>query len=603
MGMRLRTGLGLSRGRVLGAGVAETPWPYSFNITQDLAGFGSSTMDGGARTPVPFKWIETDSVGGTYYGPSDTPPASGGVLIANRGVGGTTATTVAAAVAAAAARLKASNVIFQLGGNYEAGVPVPTIVTKAAEMAASLGHSRFMHVPKHNDNANIAVSGALDWHRLRELNRQLSSAYPGRVNDAALYFRNYATGVPSDDDEQALDQVPPSIAADAAHLNGADGNRLLARECYAPWVEAMEGGLPFIPHQHLLSTAGSTNQSNGGVVGTVLHDSSISGTLTGATVSIVGNSNFSAAIESGNIVIRRATATLLTAGYYTLQLKVVKAGKSRISFIRVYLGDGAPTGAYRTNIAAQTLCREGQLWAGVQDSQRFSFAVGIKPLAGWDWNAVTNNVTHGIVRSGTSGGHMTIEVKPSANMNMGCTLRNSAGTTIFSLDSPTAQKFDEASGLRWYFCSVDFVAGVYAVATDANAAVTTGATFTASATVRLYTNVASVLAYLFATSVGSSSPFAINGNCPMELAAIWMSPDYVDFSHVSTNRDKVRDPVTKASILGTTRGGDGPGVVGGAAPVLWMEGPAGNLAAGLNLADTTRRWDASDRAMMASVAA
>jgi hypothetical protein len=64
--------------------------------------------------------------------------------------------------------------------------------------------------------------------------------------------------------------------------------------------------------------------------------------------------------------------------------------------------------------------------------------------------------------------------------------------------------------------------------------------------------------------------------------------------------DLVRDPTTRRPLLGTTRGADTPGKVNGVTPRLWMQGPAGNWAAGANLAlidpaNGTGFWDATDR--------
>jgi hypothetical protein len=75
--------------------------------------------------------------------------------------------------------------------------------------------------------------------------------------------------------------------------------------------------------------------------------------------------------------------------------------------------------------------------------------------------------------------------------------------------------------------------------------------------------------------------------------------DYIDWG-VDANMDLVRNPTTRRPVLGTTRGADAPGRVNGAAPLVWMQGPAGNWAAGANLAkidvdNGTGFWDATDR--------
>lgn len=630
-------GLGLGGGS---GGPSYNTWPYTYVLPGDIAGFGSSTTS--APWPnAPLGWTGQDSTGLTnYYGPSAgvvggyTPyggslpaPGSGGIVIMNYGVGGNTSTQVLATVTAAPARAKAANVVFSLGGNYETTVnPVPGIVANAALMAAQLTTSNFIHVPKHNDGAGIASSGGVDWCWLRSLRRELQVVYPGRVSDAALFFRQGYTGLDTADlTTQSTDNVAislwggtaPAGHTDTAHLSGNptttynsinvpdSGNRLLSKYVYSPYFDALNGGLPFIPHQSIYSTD-SGNQSNGGLVGTVLHDTSISGTLTDVSFDIYpANSAFSVAVESGAIVVRRASATFLGDGYYILPIRAIRGSDARISYVRVFLIDLAPTGTYRTDINAQWIVRQ-PIVNGATTGQKISIAIGIQPKTGgvWEYNG-TSITSHQFIKSDAGGGGgISILTKASANMNIGTTIKNAAAVSVVNIDSSTTAnfRFNEANaafGVKWYFLSVDLSgAGVGTVTVDSNTvnviATTTG-TATAGGVMTYWPVVANILQSLFSTATGF--------RCQCEVAGIWMATDFVDFT-VQANRDLVRDATTRASLLGTTRGSDGPGVVNGISPMLWMEGPAGNFASGINLAapsTLSELWDATDRGMMVSV--
>lgn len=592
---RLNDGTGAAGAYELGV----IAWPYQFNIDRDFCGFGSSTMAGVnalEKSPLKIMIDEGDAGGATYY--TSGEPASGPPVVVNLGAGGTRSDQIETIVSGATAREKAANVIFSLGGNYPTNPidPVPAIVQDAQDMAAILGHSRFIHIPKHSDNNGD--SGGLDWHRLRRLDRELRALYPGRVDDAALLFRDYPASSAIDLDAQSRDEIPLSLANDPAHANRW-GNLVLSRGTgYQRWPEALSGGLPFIPHQHVFSSA-ATNQTNGGIVATLEHDSAIVGTLTGAEVAITNSAHFSAAIEGGAIILRRASATILTDGYYKLYLRVVKGGKSRITILRVYLCDAAPTGASAARINNQGLVREGPI-GGVNNTQKLSIAFGIRPLAGWDAEATVKG--RQIMLNG--GNRTDIMVKQSANMNLGVIFRNAAGGIIYNLDTPTtaAHRFNEANGMQWFFVGVDWINGVYNQAVGANTAQTSGYTLTVGETAALFPAISDNLNLLFTSAVTTAVQRSLNA----EVAALAVWNDYIDWTATSGGaRDKMRDPTTKRSVLGTTRGGDTPGKINGISPILWMEGGAGNWQSGLNLAAPAERWDCTDRdnLVMTTVAA
>lgn len=589
--------LGAGRGAAGAAAVPDTPWPFTWAINADLASIGSSTADdqaSGGRSPGIMKHAHTDTTGGTYYDGDSGLPASGGVLLVADGVGNTTSAQIETKFLAASARLKASNIICQPGGNYETQQsPIPAIVQNMQDIVAGAGHSRFMFAPKHADN--VAASGSIDWHRLRRLTRDLRALYPGRVQDVAIMFRDQNTGVGSDTTAQQRDEIPPSLAFDTAHANGA-GNQLISRLCWQPWAHARSADrpLPFVPHQHVFSTA-ATNQTAGGFVADVEHDASIAGTLTGVTFTITNNAEFTVAVVGGVIKLYRATpAANLAAGYYKLYLRASKGGVSRVSILRVYLGALTGTGASRAFVNRQALVREGAI-GGVSSVTKLSLAIGIRPLAGWDAEGSTT-IRQFILFGGN---RIDVSVKQSVpNLNLNVVMRaNDGATQIYNLDTSTlaAQRFNEANGIQWLFVAVDWDAGVYNQAVGANTAQTTGWTMPTPGTqsLQIAVPVNNILNLLFTNGVTASGA---GRSLNAEIVAVAMWNGYIDWTATSGgNRDKVRDPTSRASVLNSTRGGDAPGQVAGLTPFLWMEGPAGNWQQGLNLAAPSERWDCTDR--------
>ena len=574
------------------------PWPYPITIRQDVVVLGSSTVEasGTNRAPSVVQWLDEYTSGGTYLTPAASAPSSGSVIIANRGTNGFTNADLETKAAALSAREKAANVIVSYGGNYTTSTnPLPGVLTSAANIAASIGHSRILWVPKHFDN--LAPSGTFDHFRLRQLDRKLRAA-GYLVDDASLMFRRQASGLATDDDEQLQDQIPPSWGADANHANGSTGAKALAVNSYLPWLDAREGGPAFVPNQRIFSTAGSTNQTAGGLVGTLQYDSTIPNTLLGQRFDVVGSPHFSVAIESGALTLRRATGTLLNAGAYDFQIRSCKAQKCRTSWVQVSLGDTASTsGAFKTNINSQAMSLEGPV-KGVTSSQKFSIAFCFEPNAGeWD----SPSTSHNIAQTFGTGG-LTVQVLTTFRMRLQA---SDAGGVVFRLDSPTGagNLFNEANGFRCYFGAADFTGGgQYNMAIDSGAQVTTGAsTFTVGATPILFPAVADAVYRLFSGSIVSGTgPYAVQNPFPGKVSLLWISDGYVDWT--TTNRNLVRDATTKASVLNTTRGSDAPGVVAGVSPVIWMEGPAGNWRWGHNFADPTEPWDTTDRAQMTSQA-
>lgn len=542
-----------------GASPSVVSWPYPFTNGAQVTGFGSSTMEG------------------TGGGHGETPPftralADSSPTWTNLGAGGSNSTQILTAVNAATSGQRAGDVILQLGGNWGAGDnPENQVVTDAASIATALGHNRFLHVPKHNDAQ--APAGNTDWARLRRLTRLLSAAYPGRVHDMALTFRHEPPADANDVLDQTNDVIPRSLDYDTAHANTA-GNVVIAQRAYEPFIDSIRGGVPFVPDQRVLSTDYAAAQTNGGLVCTVQYDAAVCGPLTGCTVAFdPAQPDFSVAIEGVNIAIRRASSTLLTAGSYDLPLWTSKDGKRKRSWIKVFLTTTSPASTDKARNASNWLCKEGLLAGVTNAGKKFTAVIGLRCLSG----AAT---TRRLVQFGNSLG-LNIEIKTTNRT--GFVLKNPAGTTVVNLDGGSGGSVIGAdAAIRWIFMTVDTTTGVQIAksAVDALAAVTNVPTADAILNVA---PLGGTLQRLFSSTDSGASL------CDLEIAAIWMAEDYLDIGPTTGNRDLFRDATTKANLIPAN------GVVGGITPFLYMAGPAGNFKAGLNLAQPSDRWEATDR--------
>ncbi|WP_374534405.1 SGNH/GDSL hydrolase family protein [Phenylobacterium sp.] len=556
--------LGLGLGLTMGSAAPPAPevisWPYPFVNGAQVTGFGSSTMQGtaGAGQTSPFGHALNDS----------------SATWTNRGAGGTTSATILAAVNAATSGEKAGDVVFQLGGNYAAGDnPEDGIMIDAASMAAALGHSRFLHVPKHNDA--VALAGSKDWVRLRRLTRLLGEAYPGRVHDMALTFRHEPPADANDVTDQTNDVIPRSLQYDTAHTNTA-GNLVIARRAYEPFVEALRvGGVPFIPDQRVISTDYLSAQTLNGLVCVVPYDASVFGALDGCVAAIdQAHPDFRAEIDAGEIKIRRASAILLTEGSYDLALWLTKGGKRRRSWIKVFLTNPIPPSTVRARNGANWLAKEGPL-AGVTNSgKKLMVVIGLRCVSG-------AGTTRRLVQFGGSNG-LNVEIKSSNRL--GFVVKNAANTTVVNLDGPSgASTIGADASIRWLFMAADTTTGVQVakVAVDALTAATNAPT--ADAILNIAPVSPTALQRFFSSTDSGGSL------CDLEVAAIWMAEDYRDIGPTTGMRDLFRDAATGANLI------PADGVVDGMTPFLYMAGPAGNWKAGLNLAKPDDRWEATDR--------
>jgi hypothetical protein len=565
---------------ISGGGGGES-WPFNFALTGDTVGWGSSTM-AGQDLQGPMERVSHWATGDTFYDRDAAVPGSGGIIIKNAGVGGETATQITARIVAAAARLKAADAILHYGGNWS-GVPIDPVgetMTKIAEAvgATGLNHTNCLFTAKHHDRNGEA--GYLDWVRQRDLTTRLRAVYPGKVTEPSIYIREQTPADLTDEANREADQQFTSKSADLSHLND-EGDNELGEGVYAPWVAYRSGVLPFIGHQRVYSTA-ATNQTNGGVVATLDH----LGDLTGCTVSVVDNANFTADINAGTVRLLRATGTLLLDAPYRFRVRISKDGQQRDSWMVVYLMDLTGTRRGRIRLRSGHLCATNHgLMTGLRGrtgSTGLSFALGIKSNAG---NGVAKRVLQFGGASSPRG--LVIEIK-SSNV-VGFNTYNTSGTLIESVDSSTsaAQQITVANGLMWVFGHHDFVAGTSQMVVNENTA-TTG-TMTAGQTYAVaeqHTN--AIMHYLWGNGPSSNT----HSDSEIEALAVWEGSP-INWT-VGANRDLVRDLATRETLLHTTRGGDGPGVVNGLAPLVWFQGCAANFASGMNLADGNRILEGTD---------
>jgi hypothetical protein len=610
----------LARGIGDNGGPSIAEWPFPATITEDISTFGSSTET--AWAPTPIEWIKSDYAPTAVYNTSTGSP-SGTQAFMNYAAGGSNSTGLVTQVSGAPARAKAATGNLLVGGAYESqDDPIPTIITNLGLAIAAAGHSNFVIAPKHNDGATISASGqGTDCHRLRELTRRLgapNSAYYGMVSDTSLFNRRWSTPRDATDIATKLkDQVqnswwggsPPTSHTDTAHMQGDDvgmgyygGSHARGQYVQAPYYVSRISGMPaFIPHQNRHSTEKATFQTPNGFVCNIATRGSLADHTCDvfyADGSPVGG-QWAVAIVGGVLKLYRGpTATKNNNGYTVLKVRLIKNGKASWGFVRVYLIDLTPDGTESAFINSQFLVKENPYGASIS-GPKYSFALALR--------ARSASSTQKTFRAGqgTGGGGPFMEIKATANQNMGVSMSNTSGATGFNFDQPTAQGFTSARGLQWLFGCFDTATagaatggGTGKVRTDSLvsglSAVSTAGTCNLGTDLRIYlrgNNLFSVIGSF--TAAGSR----LLDN--VDVVGLWEADDYVDWGDTAM-LDLVRDPTTRRPLLGTTRGADTPGKVNGVTPRLWMQGPAGNWAAGANLAlidpaNGTGFWDATDR--------
>lgn len=561
-------------------------WPYTWTQSVDAVGWGSSTM--GGSTVNSLMRFNSDDGGATFYGTTGALPGAGPPIgSVNGGIGWERGWQIRDRVIAASARLKAADQFVHMLGNYgddtiPAGKTAATAhINETITIVGPTGfnHTRFMVAPKHSDRGAPAVGTA--WLLPVEYIQMAQALWPGKVVDTNIALRQMTPITPQDILDRDSDVQMLSYSADDSHLNEV-GQQWLSRTCIQPFFEARNGGLPCVPHQRVYSTL-ATNQTNGGLVASL----PFVGSSDGVTWEVLDSTEFTATVSGANVELRRATGTRILDAPLRIRLRARTALRVRDTWLEVYLMDltGTRRGAVRIRgergAAKDTLDPALAGYTG----QRISFAVIVQPID-------VDGGVRGLFDTTPNGQSYSrgTRFQLGNNNQFVFITRNAAGTIVGQMETSglTAQKITVANGRRVIFGTLDLVAGTGSIRLDDYAAVAASVA-TAGATFELCPAVNGHEHYLFgANALGLSS------TTDWELFAVW--PDAIDWA-VQANRDRVRDALLKRATLHLTAGADGPGVLGGIAPIIWMQGCAANWVGGVNLATGQRlsnvvsRWD------------
>ncbi len=545
------------------AGGSFDDWLFPYGLSDNISNFGSSSANGAlgpGTTPFnPFVVLQGDKTSGP------------GTVVQLAG-GGRTSTVIASDVTAATADQKNNVCFVQVGGNWEAVITLQTtLTTNMTTINTQIAQPNILWWEKFADLSSGA--GSNDWCRNRWINRYLTDLYPGRVLNSQLMMQKYPPANGTDAASQAIGRSPNSLMIDPSHMNLV-GNEYFSRDGggMAPFADSILGtGLPFIPTQEIWSS-NSTNQTNGGLVCAV----PFYGSLTGCTVDFeTPNADFSVAIESGEIRIRRATATVLTDAYVDLNVRIAKDGLRRFSTVRVLLGSDpaslAPKG-FRVN--GGTLSREdinGDANGGevpVSPTQ-FSAVIGLRMMGGDGADQAiayfANGTALNFQRRTTNRIDVIVYAPGGTSNRVSITSSSSAG-----------QLFNVANGLQWLFVYYNIDTGVFKVAVNDQAA-TSGAITGTVTEFNLAANRGVTAASRTTDHLFSVLPITPTRPLNAEVHCLWFASTFVDFD-VAANRNLFRDPSTKAALtLGTD------GAAAGVTPYLYMGvGNGGDVMRGRN---------------------
>lgn len=554
----------------------SSQWPYAYPLADNFSNAGSSSANG------------KNGPAATPYNPaaiSVLDKASGAGILVNFAVGGTTSTDVAAAVSGASADAKDNPWAVQFAGNYEATTTLmATIMANVSTIATAIGHNNVLYWEKFADSA--ASAGTPDWCRGREINRRLHALYPGRVLDSQLMMQIYPPADSADETEQSAGRAPASLLIDGAHMN-LTGNQYFARAggAIASFADAKLGtGMPYIPVHSLYSQA-STNQTNGGVVGTIASN----GSLSGCSVALnPANPDFSVSIEAGSIVLRRASATALKAAYYDLGVQMTQAGRSRTTTVRVMLGtDPADLSPKIAIVNGGMLAREDYDSDGcgneVSDYTKLSYVLGLKMLGG-------DGVSQ-YIHWGGSGRGLNVARNASNRIDFIIYDDGSANRVSVSSSSAAGNLFNVANGIMYFFAWFDASAGVYKYAVNLNASSAGAATGTVARFGLDRDRGVTQSSHGTEMMFSNSPPFGGNNPLNAELHCLWIADKVIDFDTMS-NRDLFYD--SAGTKLARTLGANG--AVAGVTPHRYFRGNGADLYAGMNFGNPAgRRWHGHSR--------
>ena len=276
------------------------------------------------------------------------------------------------------------------------------------------------------------------------------------------------------------------------------------------------------------------------------------------------------------MVLRRATATPITAGYTDIPLEHTQGGVKRTVHQRVRIIDTSP-GDDRVHINSQFMTREKTITGNGTGGKKFSCAMLIRVVSG---DGTTRRLAYG-----GNGAGLAIEIKTTNQL--GFTIRNTANTANpVNRDGTTA--ITVARGWTAIFFCADTTTGVQIAKTAVDAVAAVTMVPTADALLNVFPDISNITNRLFTSNASTG------GLCDIECGGLWMASDYVDFGNTA-NRDLFRNPSTMRSVL------TGTGEIAGVTPFLWMQGHAGNWSSGLNLAAPGDFWDCTTRAQITTV--
>lgn len=433
--------------------------------------------------------------------------------------------------------------------------------------------------------------------RYEQFRRAMWADYPGCASVLGDYWSQAPAADAAEEAVIRANGKPASYhIADLSHPNDA-GYTYMHTSHRKAWIEALNGGVPFVVAHRYYATA-ATAQTNGGLVCQIHYVGDATGT-TWAVLNRDGttSADFALALTGSTLNLNRASATVIKEGYSELFLKVTRAsdGGTQTYRIRVCISgqNSAPTRAlYDGEFVAYLDTNHlgpndvnglptfsdatTRRWDAAVGSpgEEMSLVLDLQALAADD--ALDMYLLHGnggtVIRRLTTGG---IRVS----------FRDDSGTTVATLNTGTAL-FHGAAGRRWLFASAKVGTGAYAHIITDNGSATAVHTGTATPTGTTITNNRLVAAEggMMRFLTGTNDTYNSANTWRGWLGTFWMAPRAIDWT-VAANRNLFRDASRNPVNLPTT-GIITPvsGINAGVAitPTYYHRGHAGDMCDGRN---------------------
>jgi len=608
------TGSGSGSGAAVGTGTVTfvAPVVTSVGAAELLAGpppantiiftqFGSSSYESnGSAPPDNFKIIDFVKAGFT----------SGQANLTELANSGANTSATHAQVVAATADQKAGGVIVATAGNLtthedNAATNLDLFRDMQDVVVGRPGsNSRFMHTTGINPGP-VWGEGST-FHRefiTKGLQRdgRLACAWTDflRLVGRTQLRANWSTLLPtvSAGDLTTItetDTTPPALTTDNTHFNEV-GKEMIAHVIDLPMARALNNGAPCPPFGFRLYSRAATNQTSGQIVGTLptvggLRSDGITprtNKFQDCTVTLGdANSDFSVAVESNEIVIRRASNGTIAAGETLLWVRISKTGFT----VRDW-----PVFVILESPAADTTAKLKEISPNLPDA-----AIATTDVRGGPWisrrpyngnhipaacrgfSLVMDLTFLGATAIGTAqmlfvvGGtastaaNLTIRVQKIASGAAELRIRDTAGTTLGSI---TTTQLYTAGTRRWLFASLNHDSDFQHIALDDTAAITGVPASDANILVAATDTVTLFSGGIIGSNGQSHRP------CKVRTGLIWAHIGTgIDWT-VAANRNLFRDAATKEPVLNSVTG-----IVSGLTPHVWMppQFTSGDLWAGRN---------------------